>query len=405
MSGDGELMLTILASYAQEESESISRNEKWAVKKKFEQGIPNTSLRSFGYDWDDENKTLVINEDEAKWVRYLYREYLNGASIKGLEKDMKEKGVIALRGETLSRATIRRILTSRMYIGDIILQQYYTAGVHQVRRNRGEVPQYEVEDNHDPIISREDFEAVQKRINSRALNADNYGYEKSEFAGLVKCGKCGYACNHVHHHRAGAEYNHLECNRRKTKKCDLLPIKESELKDIMDGIIGKRDKLERIILFDDHIDFHLKGGRVKTHTRAFPIGGYFATCFSHRTACGECGTSAVRMRSGTRKCWICNEKKSNKDACQNRILTETELTEAAKWAIGTDENFEMEYYCKVGKAVIFKDRIEFLMREEARGHGKESKCHTCHPSAVYSTARGQQKEKEGGGVCPCIDRP
>ena len=55
MDGDGELMLSILASFAQEESRSISENEKWAIKKKFEQGIPNGHFRVYGYRWEGDD--------------------------------------------------------------------------------------------------------------------------------------------------------------------------------------------------------------------------------------------------------------------------------------------------------------------------------------------------------------
>ena len=112
LTGDGELLLTLLASFAQEESESISRNEKWVIKKKFEQGMANTSLRCFGYNWDAKNGTCVINEEEAVWVRYIYDEFLKGASIKGLATDLSKRGVTALRGNCLNRSTIRRILTT-----------------------------------------------------------------------------------------------------------------------------------------------------------------------------------------------------------------------------------------------------------------------------------------------------
>ncbi len=362
-SGDGELMLTILASYAQEESESISRNEKWAVRKRFERGIPSTSLRCFGYDWDSENKTLIINEEEAGWVRYIYDRYLDGASIKSLEKELKEKGVTALRGENLARTTIRRILTSRLYTGDVVLQQYYMVSVGKAKRNLGELPQYEVEENHEPIVSKEEFERVQERISRRAENADNHGYEKTRFAGLVKCGKCGYACNHVKHQRGGKIIAKIECNRRRTKQCDLLPIKEVELEKIVGEVVTAKDTLEKIILSDDHIDFHLKGGKVRSRKRGFPKGGYMNSCFSRRTFCGECGGTAVRMKSGKRMCWICSARKSDRNCCENRVLPETEFIEAGKWATGTDENFDMKYYCKVEKADIYKDRIVFTLRE------------------------------------------
>ena len=365
-SGDGELLLTLLASFAQEESESLSRNEKWAIKKKFEKGEPNTTLRCFGYDWDAETGKCIINEEEAVWVRYIYDQYLSGASINGIAKDLAEKDVTALRGKSLGRTTIRRILTSETYIGDMILQKYFSPFVQKPKVNKGEVPKYMVFDAHEAIISRQDFEAVQERLNNRARTATNAGYEKTFFAGLVKCGKCGYACNHVLHQNHKVRYNHIECNRRKTKKCDLMPIRENELKEIMEGILGKRDSLENIIMFDDHIEFCLKSGKVKNYIKQYPKGGYNKHCFSRRVQCGECRSTFVRMncsKKGYDKCWICAGKKTNKDVCSIRYITEDELIKASINILGTDDNYEMKYYCEIEKAVVFNDRVDFFFKK------------------------------------------
>ena len=83
-----------------------------------------------------------------------------------------------------------------------------------------------------------------------------------------------------------------------------------------------------------------------------------ALCRDHRTA-----KISADMRSGKRECWTCSAKKTDRDCCRNRILTETELIEAGKWAVGTNQNFEMEYYCKVERADIYRDRIIFTFRE------------------------------------------
>jgi site-specific DNA recombinase len=365
-SGDGELLLTLLASFAQEESESISRNEKWAIKKKFEKGEPNTSLRSFGYDWDAETGKCIINEEEAVWVRYIYNQYLNGASIKGLAKDLAEKDVTALRGQSLGRTTIRRILTSETYVGDMILQKYFSPRIQKPTVNKGEVPKYMVSNAHEAIVSREDFEAVQERLNHRARTATNAGYEKTFFAGMVRCGQCGYACNHVERSNHKGRYTHIECNRRKKKKCDLLPIREYELKEIMEGILGKRDNLEKIIMFDDHIEFCLKGGKVKNHIRQYPKGGYNKHCFSRKVQCGECRSTFVRMncsRKGYDKCWICAAKKTDKDTCSIKYITEDELIKASISILGTDDNYEMRFYCEIEKAVVFNDRVDFFFKK------------------------------------------
>lgn len=363
LSSEGELLLTLLASFAQAEAESISANEKWSVQKHFEKGEPNTGILCFGYDWNPESKTLTINEEEGKWVKYIYEQYLGGASIKGLMLDLNEKGVCGKRGNPIQRSTIRRILTTETYVGDLLLQRYFSPDIHKPKLNEGEVEQVLVTDAHEPLVSREDFAKVQERIQSRAKAADNFGYKKTFFAGLVKCGKCGYACNHVHHHRTDRKYAHIECNRRKTKQCDLLPIREAELKDIMESVVGKKDKLEQIVLFDDHIDFVLADTSVKTHIREYPQGGYYKTPFSRKIFCGCCGSSIVRMGNHGRPAWFCNIKKTNGKGCTHNYMKEEELYEAGKWAVGTDDNLEMQIYCKIAKTVSYNDRIEFYMKE------------------------------------------
>jgi len=363
LTGDGEVLLTLLASFAQQESESISQNAKWAIKKKFEQGIANTSLRCFGYDWDSENNTCVINKEEAVWVRYIYDQYLRGASIKGIATDLSQKGIKAIRGNCLNRSTIRRILTSEIYVGDVILQKYYSPKIRKPAVNNGQAPKYVVSDAHEGIVSRDEFEAVQERLLMRAKSALNAGYKRTLFAGLVKCGKCGYACNHVKHSCEKREYHHIECNRRKSKKCDLLPIEEQELKKIMQSILGKRDVLEKIVLFDDHIDFLIKGGDIKTHMRSYPNNSHNKTCFSRKVICGNCSNYFVRMNCGGKKVWSCKAKKLDRKACTVEYVTESELILAASSVLGTAENLEMNFYCKVDKAVVHSRKIDFYLKE------------------------------------------
>ena len=363
ISKEGELLLTLLASFAQAEAESISANEKWSVQKHFEKGESNTGILSYGYDWNSETKTMTINEEEAKWVRYIYEQYLAGKSIKALATEMKEKGVCGNRGNPLSRSTIRRILTSEHYVGDLLLQKYYNPTVHNVKRNNGEVEQILITDDHEPIVSRGDFAKVQERLQHRARTADNYGYQKTFFAGLVKCGKCGYACNRVQTHAKTSGQPYIECNHRKTGECKMLPINESLLKEIMENEAGDRDKVEQITLYDDHIDFLLKDDTIKTHIREYVPNGYYQSPFSRNIDCGHCGSTVVRMSNHGRPSWFCNEKKQNRLACDCKYVREPELYKAATWAVGTSENLLMQIYLKIDRTVIYTDKIEFYMKE------------------------------------------
>ena len=95
--GDGELMLTILASFAQEESRSISENVKWGTRKRFEQGIPNGKFQIYGYRWDGNH--LVIEPEEAKIVKFIYDNFLNGLSAETTEKQLEAMGVKSYKGQ------------------------------------------------------------------------------------------------------------------------------------------------------------------------------------------------------------------------------------------------------------------------------------------------------------------
>ena len=88
LSSEGELMLTLLASVAQEESHNISENLRWQIKKKFEQGQPHTPQDIYGYRWNGEN--YVIEPDEAKVVRQVFQWFLDGDNAPMITKKLNE---------------------------------------------------------------------------------------------------------------------------------------------------------------------------------------------------------------------------------------------------------------------------------------------------------------------------
>ena len=115
LSEDGELMLTLLASFAQEESRSISENVKWGIRKNFQKGIGN-SFHIYGYRWT--GKEFVIVEEEAEIVRLIYDNYLNGISAEKTEKQLEEMGVKSYTGGHFSNSSIRQILQQERYTGN-----------------------------------------------------------------------------------------------------------------------------------------------------------------------------------------------------------------------------------------------------------------------------------------------
>ena len=167
MSGEGELMLTVLASFAQEESRSVSENCKWRIRKKFEQGIP-TGLCMYGYKV--KNGVFTIIPEEAEIIRRIFRMYLEGMGCERIMKALIEAGVPAPDGGLWSASTILLMLRNEKYAGDLLLQKYYINNHIEKKQlpNRGELPQYAVTGDHEPIIDRATFDAVQKEIRWRA---------------------------------------------------------------------------------------------------------------------------------------------------------------------------------------------------------------------------------------------
>ena len=152
MDGDGELMLTILASFAQEESRSISENVKWGTRKRFEQGIPNGKFQIYGYRWDGDQ--LVVEPEEAKIVKLIYDNFLNGLSAETTEKQLAAMGVKSYKGQHFGNTSIRQILGNITYTGNLLFQKEYVADPisKKSKINRGELPQYWVENTHEAIM-------------------------------------------------------------------------------------------------------------------------------------------------------------------------------------------------------------------------------------------------------------
>ena len=161
MSGDGELMLTILASFAQEESRSISDNVKWGTRKRFQKGIPNGKFRVYGYRWEGDE--LVIVPEEAKIVKRIFQNFLDGKSRLETEREFADEGITTREGCRWVDSNIKVVLTNITYTGNLLLQKEFIADPisKQRKKNHGELPQYYVEDTHPAIIDKATFDYVQ----------------------------------------------------------------------------------------------------------------------------------------------------------------------------------------------------------------------------------------------------
>ena len=191
-----ELMLTILASVAQGESEDFSGNNRWAIISRFEKGTYIVGTPAYGYRKDEEGN-LIIEESEAEVVRWIFESYLNGMGTYVIAKMLNDRRIPTIReGERWQDGVVKNILLNPVYEGDALRQRTYTEKQFPFTRkeNKGQMNMYLTKDAHPPIITHEEAEAVQSimEYRSRTLNMNG---EKSQnrylFSGRIICGECG----------------------------------------------------------------------------------------------------------------------------------------------------------------------------------------------------------------------
>ena len=240
MTSDGELMLTLMASFAQEESRSISENIKWAVRKKFQQGEQNGFVNPYGYQWDGEMYRIV--PEEGLIVKEIFSRYLDGESAYKIAKDLAERGIRGRRGSLMEQTTVKDILSNISYTGKQLLQKWFIADGNVVKKNNGELAQYMVEDMYEPLVSEVDFLKAGELRHKRGMRPK---FKLTRFSGKVKCGNC--SCG-VSRRTAGMKKKWV-CNTRERKgisACDMRPIFEDELDKIVDSF-------EQITVFGDRL--------------------------------------------------------------------------------------------------------------------------------------------------------
>lgn len=208
LSAEGEVMLTLLAAFAQLESESTSENIKWAVRKRMAEGISNGRHRIYGYRW--EGFDLQIEPKEAVIVSRIFDEFLSGSIVAEIVRKLNDDTVPSPGGREWNKNTVNYILGNRAYVGDLHLQKFFVSDPlkGRKRRNAGELPQYIVEGNHDPIVDRETFERAGAILEERrALGwRANPALNISALSGKVKCAVCGRSYGHGSMHADGKSY-------------------------------------------------------------------------------------------------------------------------------------------------------------------------------------------------------
>ncbi len=231
--GDGELMLTILASFAQEESRSISENCKWGIRKRFRSGeIGTANKHLIGYRYDEEKKRYLVVPEEAEMIRRMFRMYLDGLSLRIIAGTMNEAGYRSVNGKLFQEASVRQLLQNDVYAGIIRRQKSYIADPITGKKviNDGVLPQYVIRDAHEAILDREAYEQVLAE-HQRRKTMQNPTYP---FTRKLRCGICGRLFSRKKCMVKGKTYVHWICRSKKEvgTTCCSVNFSEAELERI-----------------------------------------------------------------------------------------------------------------------------------------------------------------------------
>lgn len=259
MDSRGEVLLTIMASLAQQESESLSKNVKLGLQFRYQNGQVQVNHNRFMGYTKDKDGNLIIEPKEAEIVKRIYREYLQGASLKQIGKGLEKDGILTAAGKPKWRSeTIKRILQNEKYMGDALLQKTYTVDVLTKKRvkNDGIMPQYYVENNHEAIIPRSLYMQVQEEMLRRTNLHSGENRKKRVYSGkyalssIVYCSKCGDIYRRVAWNNRGKPSVVWRCVSRVEHGpdcCDAPTIKEQDLQNAVikaiNSALGSKDDM------------------------------------------------------------------------------------------------------------------------------------------------------------------
>ncbi len=194
LDSDAEMRLAFLSTMAQEESRKTSERVKWGLRRQMEKGVV-LGRDMLGFDVRDGK--LIINDEGAETVRLIYHKFLDeGKGAHRIAKELREEGIkTSTRIKDWSYTVILRILRNEKYCGDLVQQKTYTPDylTHQKKRNYGEIETVTIKNHHEPIISRERFEAVQRELKRRKPSQSTVKAFANRYAlsGKIICGECG----------------------------------------------------------------------------------------------------------------------------------------------------------------------------------------------------------------------
>lgn len=335
---EGELVLTLLAAYAEEEARSVSQNIRWHIEDNFKHGLL-WSVHMFGFR--QVNSKLEVVPEEAELLRMAAEMYLAGAELEEIESTFAEAGAVGRRGKPLSGTRILRILCNEKVVGDVLLQKTFVEDpITKVKKfNNGDRPQYYVKDSHEAIISRE----TQKRIfeeRERRKEEAAYNYDLP-FSGRIVCGICGGHCTHRSKEETWVCRNYMLKGK---VACDSKAIQESILRELTAEVIGLAEfdcevfwkKIKEIRMLQNNtlsflfFDGHIEERRWPEYSRNKDY------VLSQGVVCGKCGAFYIHRKND--RTWSCKTHvKKGKAQCDAKPLSEEKLEQLTAEVLGLAE--------------------------------------------------------------------
>lgn len=385
MSSDGELMLSILASFAQEESRSISENVKWGVRKRFQSGeIGVANKHLLGYRYDEEQKKYIIIPEEAEAVCWMFQMYIDGTSFRCIAENMNRSGIRSVLGNEFQEATVRQLIFNEVYAGDIRRQKCYVDDpISKTKvQNNGELPQYYIADCHEAIIDRETYAKVQAEM-ERRTGMINPTYC---FTGKIKCGICGTSYTRKKGMNKGKTYVHWICRSKKETgvTCQSHNYSENKLQKIcaelmetetFDEATFKESVKMMTALPDGSLEMHFYGEETrrwqmppkpvkppKVYKEKKPPHP-----FDRKIFCGICGRRYGRAISDSRDkhiYWRCRAKSNHGVTCDSVNYPDSEIKKIFCGTMGLEAFDEETFLHTVERMVIQKSgSVDFHLKD------------------------------------------
>lgn len=330
LSGEGELLLTILSAFAQAESESGSIGAKMVYRRKYEQGIPVQYLeRSFGYTKNEKGE-YVPDEQEAAWVRKIYRMAADGYTPAAIKRFLQKNGVKTVKGAEWRDSAVIRLIENEIYKGDYIMHKHFVNEERKLVRNRGEVDAWYISGDHVPIVTEELWQKAQDAVSKKRaylaegsvieeLTEENYPYKRKIF-----CAECGYPLyNRIYSHGNRLNWGCGGMKRYGKSFCDGV--------NVPDSIIRGWDFEGNVYISESHTDMGVKEyfyvkekswkrrHKKKVFVNELPEATVENYPYMKKLHCAGCGSRLTRYidRKQSKVIWICNGmKRKGKAFCQ-----------------------------------------------------------------------------------------